>query len=58
MVSFLLTGKGPFIADRLMGSSQAAQIIATEMLLGILFKQLYTTPLFILNIIISSSVFS
>ncbi|MBI5674895.1 MAG: hypothetical protein HZC48_03550 [Nitrospirae bacterium] len=46
-------------ADRIIGSFilGLAQIIATEMLLGILFKQLYATPLFILNIIISSSVF-
>lgn len=46
-------------ADRLIGSFilGLAQIIATEMLLGILFKQLYAAPLFILNIIISSSLF-
>ena len=46
-------------ADRIIGSFilGLAQIIATEMLLGLLFKQLYATPLFILNIIISSSVF-
>lgn len=45
-------------ADRLIGSFilGLAQIIATEMLLGILFKQLYAAPLFLLNIIISSSV--
>lgn len=45
-------------ADRLIGAFilGLAQIIATEMLLGIAFKQLYATPLFILNAIISSSV--
>ncbi|MBI4683202.1 MAG: hypothetical protein HY757_08910 [Nitrospirae bacterium] len=32
------------------------QIIATEMLLGVLFKKLYPAPLFILNISISASV--
>ncbi|MEW6714326.1 MAG: hypothetical protein AB1306_04445 [Nitrospirota bacterium] len=45
--------------DRLIGAFilGLAQIIATEMLLGILFKQLYAAPLFILNFILSSSVF-
>ncbi len=33
------------------------QIIATEMLLGTVFKKLYGTPLFLLNISISSGVF-
>ncbi len=46
-------------ADRLIGSFilGLAQIIATEMLLGVVFKQLYAAPLFMLNIILSSSVF-
>lgn len=46
-------------ADRLIGAFilGLAQIIATEILLGILFQQLYAVPLFTLNFIISLSVF-
>ncbi len=44
--------------DRLIGAFVLGltQIIATEMLLGVLFKKLYATPLFLLNILISSGV--
>ncbi|MEK6528609.1 MAG: hypothetical protein AABZ36_07000, partial [Nitrospirota bacterium] len=44
--------------DRLIGAFvlSLTQIIATEMLLGVLFKMLYATPLFLLNISISSGV--
>lgn len=42
-------------ADRWIGTFLAGltQIIATEMLLGVVFKQLYPMPLFILNVLIS-----
>lgn len=46
-------------ADRLIGAFilGLAQIIAAEMLLGLVFKQLYAAPLFFLNLIISALVF-
>ena len=45
-------------ADRLTGTFvlSLTQIIATEMLLGVVFKKLYPAPLFLLNIFISISV--
>ncbi len=45
-------------SDRLIGAFilGLTQIIATEMLLGVVFKQLYSLPLFLLNILISSGV--
>ncbi|MBI4825290.1 MAG: hypothetical protein HY807_02570 [Nitrospirae bacterium] len=44
--------------DRLIGTFilGLAQIIATELVLGIIFKKLYSDPLFIVNIAISSAV--
>ncbi|MBI4843041.1 MAG: hypothetical protein HY809_01785 [Nitrospirae bacterium] len=46
-------------ADRLIGAFMLslAQIIATELVLGVIFKQLHAAPLFILNSSISSIVF-
>ena len=45
-------------ADRLTGTFilGLAQIIITEMLLGVLFKKLYPDPLFFLNLLISSCI--
>ncbi len=45
-------------ADRLIGTFVLglSQIIATEMLLGVLFKQLYSSPLFLLNAFVSTGV--
>ncbi len=53
---FLYRTKGVIsFADRLIGTFLAGltQIISTEMLLGVLFKQLYPLPLFIINVLIS-----
>ncbi len=56
----LLFGKKDYLlfADRVIGTLVLGltQIIATEMLLGVLFKKLYATPLFLLNVLISSGV--
>ena len=55
-----LFGKREFLrfSDRLIGAFilGIAQIIVTEMLLGVIFSKLYPKPLFILNIFISFSV--
>jgi len=46
-------------ADRLLGAFVLglAQMVATEMLLGVLIRKLYPAPLFILNVLISAGVF-
>ena len=56
---FLYRKKGSLLfADRLLGTFVLglSQIIATEMLLGVVFKQLYPSPLFLLNTFISTGV--
>ncbi len=44
--------------DRLIGTSilGLAQIIATEMVLGLIFRKLYASPLFWVNVLISSAI--
>ena len=57
--TLLFRGKNHLsFTDRLIGTFvlSLTQIIATEILLGVLFKMLYATPLFLLNISISSCV--
>jgi hypothetical protein len=46
-------------ADRLIGTFVLCltQIIATEMLLGVVFKKLYPAPLYLINVLVSLSVF-